>query len=299
MKTKLYLVGVVLIAILVIALNPSSALTRPIRTGVRELMLPYQTWITRALRGSGDVLGALTRAKRLAAENDGLQNENKLLRFRVHRLERMGAEYTNLLAQLQIRRRSIYPLEAAEVIAREDSGGWWRTVRINKGRAEGIAPGMAVITMEGLIGQTVEITPHTSEVLLISDGSSKVAVRCLPSGALGIMRGSGSALSGVTALDMFSPLDAFSVEYLPKSASIQPGQEVLTSGLGGVFPPDLMVGRVRSVKMDASGLYWRAAVVPIADLSRLRSVFIVKGQERERTAEGPDDGNSAAPPEGM
>jgi rod shape-determining protein MreC len=102
-------------------------------------------------------------------------------------------------------------------------------------------------------------------VLLLSDPSCKVAVRLKRSGEFGLAEGQGAQPGQPPAVR---------ADYLLKTADVQPGDEVVTSGLGGLFPKGLPVGRVADVALDASGLYQTARIELAADLGKLEYAFV-------------------------
>jgi rod shape-determining protein MreC len=129
---------------------------------------------------------------------------------------------------------------------------------------------MAVVTPDGLVGKTVDVSLRTADVLLLSDPNCKVSARIARTGTFGLVSGTGPARDGAMLCRM---------EFINKDVPIRAGDQVLTSGLGGVFPPGLLVGYVDAVDLDESGLYQRADVVPRADLGRLTYVFVVFEEE--------------------
>ena len=86
-------------------------------------------------------------------------------------------------------------------------------------------------------------------------------------------------MSGDAALDMQCPLDPCRVDYVSLNAEIDTGDEVVTSGLGGTYPPGISLGTVLSVEIDRSGLYQAAQLIPSADLRKLRYVFVVREEQ--------------------
>lgn len=276
MRGKRYFVIIALVAVFLVVLNLPDTVTRPLRTSAREVLSPYQAGITHFLQEIGSFFKTIKNSREWAATCYRQEGEIALLKREIRLLEVMGRENADLRRLLDFSRRSRDPLIAAEVIAREDSGGWWQTIRLNKGSGNGIQEDQAVIAVEGLVGRTVAVTPNTCDVLLISDRNSKVSIRIAATGTFGILRGGGMSPRGFPQLDLLHPLMPMVVDYLHKDVVLTVGDEVLTAGLGGVFPPDIPVGTVHRVYPDSSGLYQHAEVVPAADLSRLRWVFIVK-----------------------
>ncbi len=134
---------------------------------------------------------------------------------------------------------------------------------------------MAVMTTEGLIGRTIEVSERTSDVLLITDPNCRVSCKTVPGGAFGIMRGGGVQLIGHPLMEMLASINPAVLTYVSTAQDINEGDEVLTSGLGGVFPEGLPVGRIGRVRPHGSGLYLQAEVLPAARLDTFRYAFVV------------------------
>lgn len=275
MRGKGYLTVVSLSVIFLVVLNLPPAVTHPLRTVARELLTPSQTGLVRFRQSISDWWMGWTSASQLTRENARLQGEVALLRNEAEKGEQARRESAELRDLLRLREQSRSPLVAAEVIARADGGGWWQTLRINRGSSHRIRPGLAVIALDGLVGRTTNVTPNTSDILLISDPKCKVGVRLADDGTVGIMRGSGLAISGLPQFDIVLPAASPMIDYLSKDVSVPAGEKVVTSGLGGIYPPDIPVGVLLGADMDASGLFQRARIRPAVDLARLRKVFVV------------------------
>lgn len=294
MKARGLIIAIVIGALLLLVLNLPLALTRPIRIGAREMLAPYQSGITRLMQGARDFVGVLGNWRSIAGERDSLKGEIALLNNEINRLELQARENTELRQWLEYAREQRRPMVVADVIARDDSGGWWRTIRLNQGSSRRLAPGQAVITPDGLVGITTNVTPRTCDVLLISDTDCKVGVRLVQAGVFGILRGGGGSLLGAPVLDILLPLERLAVDYLDKNIELNAGDKVVTSGRGGNCPPEIAVGVVTKVYADPSGLYQHCEVVPSADLLRLHRVFVVLPPEPEKPAAKKTD--AAKPP---
>ena len=129
--------------------------------------------------------------------------------------------------------------------------------------------------MARYVGKTVEVSHHTARVLLLTDPTCKVAAKFPRNGAVGILRGGGVSLTGKAMLEILCAPDPCRMDFIAKDAPLHRGDEVVTSGLGGVFPAGLTVGYMQSVYMDRSGLYQHADVVPAADMGVLNRVFVL------------------------
>jgi len=119
------------------------------------------------------------------------------------------------------------------------------------------------------------VSSHTCDVLLLGDPNCRVAVRLPRTGGFAILRGGGPSRREDQAFDLLCPLEPSWAEYLKKDLPVQAGDVVVTSDLGGTYPPGLPVGTVTRVATNATGLYLEAAVAPAADLSRLRQVLVL------------------------
>jgi rod shape-determining protein MreC len=125
-----------------------------------------------------------------------------------------------------------------------------------------------VVTDEGLVGKTTTVSNNISVVLLVSDENCKVAASVEGTREQGIIAGE-RVVGGLTPL--------LNLNFLSKQANLQPGQKALTSGVGGVFPPGLLIGVVKS--FHARELDGQAQLNPAVDLSQLEDVFVVTGRK--------------------
>ena len=242
---------------------PDSA-SRRVKGAVRDGISPLQAGLRGGVRETRDVVRYVRGLGDLALENRALSEEIVYLRGEMrmaHELERDNQMMRDLLGFVQ---RFPNKLISCEVIGR-DSTGWWQTARLDKGALSGVAEDRAVITPKGLIGRTVSVSDRTADVLLLSDPSCKVSVRLTRSGTFGVAAGLGTKPGEQPACRM---------DYISKTADVAEGDEVVTSGLGGLFPKGLPVGRVAQVALDASGLYQTARIELAADLGKLEYAFV-------------------------
>jgi len=237
-----------------------SPLQGVLRGGVRDLRE-----IFRYIRGIGD----------LALENRALSEEIVYLRGEMRMARELDRDNQMLRDSLEFVRHFPNRLISCEVVGR-DSTGWWQTVRLDKGASSGVAEGRAVITPDGLIGRTVSVSDRTADVLLLSDPSCKISVRLARSGVFGVVSGLGHKPGGQPACRM---------DYLLRDTDVLVDDEIVTSGMGGLFPKGLIVGRVQRVEMNDSGLYQTAWVDSAAPLGELEYAFVTATEEDLATAE--------------
>lgn len=278
MRDRNYLLWVALATFFLVLLNLPSSVSSSLRGFLRDSMAAYQGTVTRALSGLHRTSAAVGNMADVVKERDALDHEVTTLRAQLRSLELISRENSELRDLLKFKQRIGLRTVACEVIARDDGCGWWQTIRLDKGRDDGIAENMPVTTPDGIVGRTTEVSAETCDVLLISDPSFKASVRFEQEGSFGILHGGGVSLKGTHSTGVLCVPSPFQTDYIRKDLVLRKGELVVTSGLGGVFPPGLMVGRVIGVNLDETGLYQHADVEPSADLARLRHVLVVTGQ---------------------
>lgn len=265
-----------LAALLVLALALPDAVSEHAKAGARETLAPLQGLISGTWRRLKNAGASIRGWGGLPEENRKLAETNLILQNRVLELQSLEEENLRLRGLLAFQRRSRQQLIAAEVIAR-DLSGWWRSVRLDKGERDGVALDQAVVTGDGLVGKVISVSERTSDVLLISDPNCRLSVVVARQTSHGILSGKGVSRRGHAVCEM---------DLINKDLSVNKGAEVVSSGLGGVFPRGWKVGSVDTVHMDASGLFQKADVIPSADLNNLSVVFVIKLVPAETAAGG-------------
>lgn len=191
-----------------------------------------------------------------------LRDQNLELRARIVELEEAGLENARLTALLDVARTEEIEAVGARVIGRPSSA-WEGVITINRGSEDGVSEGQPVIGPFGLLGQTVEVSARSSKVRLITDQRSGVAAMVQRTRAEGIIRGS---VEGRITLD-----------FLPADTELKPGDVVITSGMGGVYPKGLIVGEIAEVPPGSSAVLKSARVVPAGDPAVLEEVLVLVG----------------------
>lgn len=166
----------------------------------------------------------------------------------------------------------------ASVIGR-DPNPLFQSLIIDKGTRDGVRVGMPVESARGLVGQVFQATPGAAHVLLITDNVMSVAGRLSASRAEGMVFGGGV---GAT----------LSMEWINLEAQVEIGDVVLTSGAGGFFPEDLVIGKVTDVEHSQAELFQYAVLEPAVDFDSLEVVFVISGFEPVDTTafeEAPED----------
>ncbi|HVU14737.1 MAG TPA: rod shape-determining protein MreC [Phototrophicaceae bacterium] len=148
----------------------------------------------------------------------------------------------------------------ADVIA-DDESGVLRTITVDRGTRDGIAVGMPVVTGQGLVGRVIQVTANAARIMLVTEPSSAVSARLQTSRVEGTVRGQ---LAGTLEMDL-----------IPLDSQVNNGDLVITSGLGGNFPPGIAIGQVTSVGISSDGLNQVAQVRSLINFDTLEFVLIV------------------------
>jgi rod shape-determining protein MreC len=151
------------------------------------------------------------------------------------------------------------PALPARVVA-EDISSWARTIVIDKGLDAGLREGLPVVVAEGVVGRIIKTAPNSARVLLVADASSAVASLIQRTRTRGVARGLG---------------DHLSLDYASREDSLLIGDLLVTSGMGGIFPKGLVIGRVVQADQGKFGLFQKVEIAPSADFSRLEEVLVL------------------------
>ena len=203
----------------------------------------------------------------LAERNEQLRMEVQRLRIIAQKYNQLVDENTHLRKVMEFKGSSPFKMTAARVVKRS-SATWWNTLLIDKGSLDGIGTDSPVITEQGLVGKTGKLSSHMAEVLLLTDEMCRVSAKVEGTLEQGILSGERAGLDMVPNLHL---------RFLNRDAPINTGANVYSSGEGGVFPANLMLGRViRFQNRDISG---EALVKPAVDFTALDHVFVIEMQE--------------------
>lgn len=249
----LIIIGLIALALGGYLTPASRILLKPLISAQTWLALRYQT-IQNYLSSPQDVARLRQRNLELEAEVSRLQSE-------VIELQQQLAETRVLSALVDFARAHPENRYVAASVIGRDPSPFVKYVIINRGSDDGLRHGMPVVTAQGLVGRVTAVTSGAARVQLITDPDSSVNIRLEPTAAEGILIGS---LTGKLSLDM-----------IPQEASMQVGNLVLTSGLGGNYPANILIGQVISVNPQKTGLFQTADVQPTVDFSRLEIVLII------------------------
>jgi rod shape-determining protein MreC len=246
-----------------------------IRSGVQDSLAPFQNFMSVLVYRVRETAAAFASGRSRSEEKRELLGRIALLEHQLHQSRGLQRENARLLAYLGSTNNYGTAMVFCEIIARGDATGWWQTVTVNRGYRDGIRPGLAVVGEKGLVGKTARVSWRTAEVLLLTDPNCKVPCRTAGRGSFGILEGRGLSATGRQRMEMLAAVNPIRMDYVPLDAPLQEGDILETSGLGRILPPGIPIGRLAATGMDSSGLFQHADVVPFADLSSIRYLFVL------------------------
>jgi rod shape-determining protein MreC len=204
---------------------------------------------------------SLATRRRLQEENDSLHTQLFMQKAQMQKLAALEAENMRLRELLDSSFEVGEKVIIAELLS-VNLDPYNHQIVINKGQLDGIYPGQPLLDAEGVMGQIVHADPYTSTAVLITDTAHAIPVQVNRNGLRSIALGSGT----INRLDL---------PYIPNSADIQPGDLLITSGLGGQFPPGYPVAVVSAVQHDPGRTFSQVIATPLAQLNRSREVLLV------------------------
>jgi rod shape-determining protein MreC len=196
-----------------------------------------------------------------------VREENRQLREELAKFKKVNNEYLEAVATnvrlanlLKLKESLPSPTLTTQIVGRDHSM-WFKTVIIDRGSSDGIQAGMPVVTIEGIVGQIINVSPHFAKVLLANDPTSAIDVLIQKSRIHGIIKGKGT--------------EGYQLHYILKNSDVEQGYAIVTSGLDGVFPKGLPVGTVSSVARNKRGMFQKIKIKPAVDFSELEYLIII------------------------
>lgn len=254
------LIVILLLALGLIGLALSGYLT-PVSRMVVNPIVSAQAWLAKRYQAIQSLITQPEDVNTLRQINTQLEAENSRLQVQIVELQQQVAEAQLLSTLVDYERRHVENEYIAAAVIARDISPFMHYVIIDRGSDDGLRNGMPVITQQGLVGNITAVTSGAARVQLINDPGSSINVILQQSGVEGVVNGQ---ITGEIELDMIS-----------KNATIQPGELVLTSGLGGKYPANLVIGQVVTIRSEAYSLFQSASVQPAVDFSQLEIVLII------------------------
>lgn len=238
------------------------------------LLTPLQRASAQLTYSVEEALTEYFSGPRLADENALLQAENAALRSQLVEYERLKSENDQLKNYLEIKEKNPdFDFEPAMVIGRNAADRFY-SFTIDKGSSDGVAENDPVITQEGLVGIVQEVGITHAKVLTILDVMVEV-------GAINTATREIGATTGEMAL---AEQGLLRLSYLPRESNAKAGDLIATTGVGGLFPRELVVGTIKEIFPDSQGLSLYAVISPPADIRSVRDVLVIKHFEGQASA---------------
>lgn len=220
--------------------------------------------LTSGVRSTTDLYLNLIDIK---THNRELTQEIGQLKAQLGAMTELGLENERLNKLIDFRQRSKMELVAARIIARDIFPEDYDTVTVNRGSKQGIKKGMAAITVNGVVGYTIQVEPYTSQILLLTDRYSVIDAIVQRSRARGIIQG--------------HQKDTCALAYLKRSDDVKEGDMVVTSGLDNIFPKGFPIGTVIDIQKDEYGLGQSVEIQPVVNPSNIEELFVVINSHQE------------------
>jgi len=237
---------------------------------VAFVVTPFQSVLAHVHRRALGIWTTYTDWKSIRTDHHLLQAETERLRIQALQVEETRQENARLRRLLALRERLPLSAMAGEVVGREEDG-WVRAITVNRGRGHGINRQAPVIVPEGLVGRVLQVRSGASVIQLLNDPASSVGAVVQRTRTYGLVEG--------------APRGTVRLKFMARDGSqVAPGDTVVTSGLGNLFPKGLPIGRVIAIEDKGSALFHFAVLAPAVDFARIEEVLLLTGQTPQDVA---------------
>jgi len=238
-----------------------SGVLRPILGVIMDPFVSMQRWLSERFMALYDFFTLPRDVTVLLQRNSQLENEVSSLQSQVIQLQEQLAETEILYSLLDFARSRPQDQYVAAAVIGQDPSPFLHYVIIDQGSDDGIRYGMPVVTQQGLVGRIDAVTSSAARVQLITDPGAVVNVKFQNKSEDAQIQGS---VTGEISLQMVS-----------QTLTINPGEILLTSGLGGNFPVDILIGQVVGVEKTENDLFQSASIQPVVDFDAMRAVLVI------------------------
>jgi rod shape-determining protein MreC len=263
-KQKHYLAlgAVTVVALVILSLPPR--VTGRLKLAAGSLFLPLLGLAGTAQQLPVTAADAALPRRELLQLTETLRRENDRLQVLALQARATARENDQLRSALGWERQTPWKLKLANVVLR-DPANWWHTVEIDLGSRDGVVENLPVLTADGLVGRVSSVWPTHAQVVLLGDPNCKASALVEnPAHDTGVISASGPRDNSLVELT-----------YLSGGANLKSGQNVVTSGLGGIFPKGIPIGQIVDASPVEFGLYTEARVKLSANLGALEQVWVL------------------------
>jgi rod shape-determining protein MreC len=251
---------IVVVAVGLVLLALGGYLNPAMRSSLSPL-IAVQSWLSSRYQAMYEFVTVPRDAASLRARNQELENQLSLLQTQVIQLQQQLQEAQVLYALLDFARTRPQNEYIASAVIGRDPSPFLHYIIIDQGSDNGLRHGMPVVTQQGLVGRIDAVTAKAARVQLISDPGSSINVRLKKNQVEAIVAGS---VTGDINAEMIS-----------QEVNLQPGELLLTSGLGGGYPSDIVVGQIVSIRKQENDVFQSASVQPSVDFANLKAVLVI------------------------
>lgn len=237
-------------------------------TPIQKISNEISTRLGNSWSGMRDVQELETENEQLKKEIDTLRYEKKLLEQEKNELDRLRALYDF------DKRFADYPKTGARVIGK-NPGNWYETFIIDKGEKDGMKVDMVVTSGNGLVGKIIQVRQSDSTVISLIDELSGISAKILRTSDLCIVSGSKKLGQEGQAL----------IEQIAEDTHLIIGDEIVTSHLGQIYPPGILIGQVKDIEVNPNKLSKTAILEPAVDFKHLEEVLVIVGNHAESESE--------------
>lgn len=237
-----------------------------LRIWTQTFASPLQNASSKVSGATGGFFQQIWNFRSTAHENEQLKEQLAKAELELNSARQDKTENERLKTLLNLSEEIKIESVPARVIARDPSI-WFNTITINRGSSSGVAVNMPVVTGSGIVGRVITVSPWASQVMLITDekaGAGAVVGQLGQSGALGSVRGRSDL--GVSMIEM---------RYVSGLEQVEVGDNVMTTGQDGIYPPGLNVGKVVDVKKGTATQAHQIFIQPGAQLDHLEEVAVL------------------------
>ncbi len=231
------------------------------RQVIAVIIYPFQRLTSLPGEIARDIAAYFSLQRHLIADNQQLHLQHEADATQLLQLQSIQLENAQLRALLEVKQRADYTMQMAQIVYIERDI-FKRKLLVDKGAQANVQPGQAVLDDTGVVGQVTRVYPWLSEVTLATDKDNAIPIQIKRNGLRAVVFGSGN-------------IGELELRYQPVSADIEVGDELVTSGMDGTYPPSLPVAKVIKVERDPAYPFAHVVCAPLAGVDRHRTLLIV------------------------
>ena len=252
------------LAVLLIVLDARFRLTEPIHQTIASAFAVTQSAVIRPIQLIAIKAHHFQEQKQIQHKVNAMRHQMVAIALQIYDAQALAEENTRLRSLLELRPQLPVPTRVAQVVY-ESPDNATRRIILDKGHIAGVLPGSPVMDEQGILGQVTRVQPFTSEVTLLIDRNQAIPVLIPRTGVSSVAYG--EATNHTT--------NGMELRFMPSDADVQPGDVLTTSGIDGIYPPDLPVAKVIRVERPPESTFIRIQCQPLARMQGSRHVVVL------------------------